>query len=166
MERDDDFFGYVYDIYVNYDGMQKNVGRHLLRPSVFLENDLVQLTKNVGDSYVNGDSGTYQCKVDVRVCDVCSRELRDEEDYCGNKCSNSMIIDEVRHRVMLNDAMVPVVVPFDHIDHAYVWTVHKYQGQQSDAVLFVTGSCFGKSEMLYTGSSRFASYNSIVSKSC
>ena len=162
MDMNDDFFGYVYDVYVHYDGIQKNVGRHLLRPSVFLENDLVQLTRNVGDSYVNGDAGTYQCKVDVRVCDNCSRELRDDEDDCGNNCMNSMIIDEIRHRVMLNDTMVPVVVPFDHIDHAYVWTVHKYQGQQSDAVLFVTGSCFGKAPMLYTGCSRWTKGMTLV----
>ena len=154
----DPFFSHVYSVEDSHHAVHNHVRRYLLRPAAYLPGDLVQLTRNNAEAYVNGDFGTYQHSVDVYMCDICKHTFV-HEDPGGCKCRNfsgdwsSLVYHQVALRDMEDGR--EVVVPPEHVDLAYVRTTHKFQGRQNKAILFITGSSFGKLPMLYTGCSRW-----------
>lgn len=135
----DDFFRYQYGVEPVY-GSPKNVlhvHRYQMCPVTLVQGDFVMMGSNT-ETYVNGDEGVFQKMVHVAAQD--GKRKRNTKEACV---------------VHLENGSAVVTAPKEDVETSYALTVHKYQGRQRGAVLFVVGSKFGERNMLYTGCSRF-----------
>jgi hypothetical protein len=182
-EDEDPFFGFVYDVRVTGKKreVRRGVERWRVRPARLVAGDYVYLNKNVyaqsdGERdvvYMNGDDGRFVKYIPKDRCEDCGVVVdKGTRPWCRlqgqqkrRRCRRLRGAEHCLVQLRREPGHV-IEAPPAHVDLAYARTVHKFQGQEDDAILFVTSTSFGMRPMLYTGCSRWRSRMALLTTNC